>query len=67
MISKAQVMAPCAGDCWLDDGANLILLGPPAGGKSHLAAAIGLSLVKNSYRVLYAHDRPRAAVAGWPA
>lgn len=53
MISKAQVMALCAGDRWLDEGANLILFGPPGGGKSHLAAAIGLSLVENGYRVLY--------------
>jgi Fe-S cluster assembly ATPase SufC len=33
-------MALCAGDRWLDEGANLILFGPPGGGKSHLAAAI---------------------------
>lgn len=54
MISKAQVMALTAGDRWLDEGANLILFGPPGGGKSHLAAAIGLALVENGYRVLYA-------------
>jgi DNA replication protein DnaC len=53
MVSKAQVMALCAGDRWLDEGANLILFGPPGGGKSHLAAAIGLALVENGYRVLY--------------
>ncbi len=53
MISKAQVMALTAGDRWLDQGANLILFGPPGGGKSHLAAAIGLALVENGYRVLY--------------
>ena len=45
MISKAQVMAMCAGDGWLEQGANLILFGPPGGGKTHLAAAIGLALV----------------------
>jgi DNA replication protein DnaC len=54
MISKAQVMALTAGDRWLDEGANLILFGPPGGGKSHLAAAIGLALVENGYRVLHA-------------
>lgn len=54
MISKAQVMALTAGDRWLDEGANLILFGPPGGGKSHLAAAIGLALVESGYRVLYA-------------
>jgi DNA replication protein DnaC len=53
MLSKAQVMALCAGDRWLDEGANLILFGPPGGGKSHLAAAIGLTLVENGWRVLY--------------
>lgn len=53
MISKAQVMALTAGDRWIDEGANLILFGPPGGGKSHLAAAIGLALVENGYRVLY--------------
>jgi DNA replication protein DnaC len=53
MVSKAQVMALCAGDRWLDEGANLILFGPPGGGKSHLAAAIGLALVEKGYRVLY--------------
>lgn len=53
MISKAQVTALCAGDRWLDEGANLILFGPPGGGKSHLAAAIGLALIEHGWRVLY--------------
>jgi DNA replication protein DnaC len=39
MVSKAQV--------------NLIMFGPPGGGKSHLAAALGLVLVENGARVLY--------------
>ena len=46
-------MALTAGDQWLAEGANLILIGPPGGGKSHLSAAIGLALVENGYRVLY--------------
>lgn len=53
MISRAQVMALCAGDAWLDKGANLILLGPPGGGKSHLSSAIGLSLLEKGWRVLF--------------
>jgi len=53
MISKAQVMALCAGDVWLDKGANLILFGPPGGGKSHLCSAIGLALLEKGYRVLF--------------
>ena len=53
MISKAQVMAVAAGDAWLKIGANLLLFGPPGGGKSHLAAAIGLALVENGWKVLF--------------
>jgi len=30
-----------------------LLFGPPGGGKSHLAAAIGLALVENGWRVLF--------------
>ena len=54
MISRAQVMAMCSGDVWLEKGANLILFGPPGGGKSHLAAAIGLALIEKGWRVLFA-------------
>ena len=53
MISKAQVMAITAGDSWLEKGANLLLFGPPGGGKSHLASAIGLALVENGWRVMF--------------
>jgi len=53
MISKAQVMAICAGDSWLENGANLILFGPPGGGKSHLSSAIGLALIEKGWRVLF--------------
>jgi DNA replication protein DnaC len=53
MLSKAQVMALVAGDGWLDNGANLLVFGPPGGGKSHLAAAIGLGLIENGWRVLF--------------
>ena len=54
MISKAQVSALCAGDGWIEKGANLLLFGPPGGGKSHLASAIGLALVEKGWRVLFA-------------
>ena len=54
MISRAQVMALCSGDSWLEKGANLIMFGPPGGGKSHLAAAIGLALIEKGWRVLFA-------------
>ncbi|RWR27324.1 hypothetical protein D2T31_16860 [Sinirhodobacter populi] len=54
MISKAQITAMAAGDSWLAKGANVLLFGPPGGGKSHLAAAIGLALIENGWRVLFA-------------
>ena len=44
MISKAHVMAICAGDSWIGKGANLILIGGPGG---------GLALVENGWRVLF--------------
>jgi DNA replication protein DnaC len=53
MVSKAQVTALAAGDSWLENGANVLLFGPPGAGKSHLAAAIGLALVENGWRVLF--------------
>ncbi|HTW29895.1 MAG TPA: IS21-like element helper ATPase IstB [Acetobacteraceae bacterium] len=53
MVSKAQVMALAAGDAWLNQGANLLLFGPPGGGKSHLAAALGFALVEAGWRVLF--------------
>ena len=54
MVGKAQIMALAAGDGWLDKGANIIMFGPPGGGKTHLAAALGLALVENGWRVLFA-------------
>lgn len=53
MISKAQVIALAAGDAWIKKGANLLFFGGPGGGKSHLAAALGLALVENGWRVLF--------------
>src|SRR5438105_7744499 len=50
VVSKAQVMALAAGDAWLNNGANLLLFGPPGGGKN-LAAALGFALVENGWRV----------------
>jgi DNA replication protein DnaC len=53
MISRAQITAIVAGDAWLEKGANLLLFGPPGGGKSHLASAIGLALIENGWKVLF--------------
>ncbi|TCG03011.1 AAA family ATPase, partial [Paraburkholderia steynii] len=54
MVSRAHISALCAGDGWLRNGTNLILLGPSGGGKSHLSSAIGLSLLENGWKVLFA-------------
>ena len=54
MVSKAQVMALSQGDAWLAKGANILLFGPPGGGKSHLSAALGLALIENGWRVFFA-------------
>src|SRR5213076_1835512 len=53
-VSKAQVMALASGDAWLEKGANVLLFGPPGGGKSHLSAALALALVENGWRVMFA-------------
>src|SRR5580693_5719468 len=45
--------APAAGEAWLEKGANLLCFGPPGGGKSHLAAALGMALVEKGWRVLF--------------
>ena len=71
MISKAQVQALAAGDAWIEKGANLLcLFGPPGGGKSHLAAALGLALIEKGWRVLFTRTttssrnfRSRAAIS----
>jgi len=39
MVSKAQITALAAGDAWLKKGANLLLFGPPGGGKSQVSIA----------------------------
>ncbi len=53
-ISKAQVLALAAGDAGIEKGANLLCFGPPGGGKSHLAAALGRALIEKGWRVLFA-------------
>ena len=54
MISKAQVMALAAGDSWLEKGANLLAVRPARRRQvAILAAALGLALVENGWRVLF--------------
>jgi DNA replication protein DnaC len=52
MLPKAQFSALAEGDAWLGNGDNVLLFGPPGGGKSHLASALGLALVERGWRVL---------------
>ena len=50
-VSKAHVTAIIEGDGWIEQGANLLLFGPPGVGKSHLICAIGNGLIDSGYRV----------------
>jgi DNA replication protein DnaC len=52
-VSKALVMALTASDAWLDQGANLLLFGPPGVGKTHLIASVGHALVERGKRVYF--------------
>ncbi len=38
---------------WVANGDNLILLGPPGVGKTHLAIALGIEAIKNGYKTLF--------------
>lgn len=50
-VSKAHVTALVEGDGWIEQGANLLLFGPPGVGKSHLVCAIGNGLIDRGFRV----------------
>ena len=52
-ISKAHVTALVEGDGWVEQGANILLFGPPGVGKSHLVCAIGNGLIDRGFRVLF--------------
>ena len=53
LLSKAHVTALVTGDGRLSQGANIILFGSPGGGKTHLAAGIGMALIERGFRVLF--------------
>jgi DNA replication protein DnaC len=47
---QVQVLASCH---FIEHGDNVIVLGPPGVGKTHLAASLGLKAIGNGYRVLF--------------
>lgn len=50
-ITKARALELARGGDWIHQGHNLLIFGPHGVGKTHLAAAIGDTLVSNGYRV----------------
>lgn len=53
-VSKALVTAMIEADAWLEQGANLLVFGPPGVGKTHLIAGVGHALVERGKRVYFA-------------
>ena len=48
---QLQALATCR---FVETGENVILLGPPGVGKTHLAVGLGLKAIQHGYRVLFA-------------
>jgi len=38
---------------WVDNGENVLLLGPPGVGKTHLAVGLGIEAIRRGYRTLF--------------
>lgn len=52
-VSKAHIAALAEGDAWIEQGANLLLFGPPGAGKTHLLSGICHALIDRGWRVLF--------------
>jgi DNA replication protein DnaC len=48
-----KVVRELATGRYLDHGENVLLLGPPGGGKTHLAVALGMKACEQGHRVLF--------------
>ena len=52
-VSKALVTALIDGDSWLEQGANLLVFGPPGVGKTHSIASVAHALIERGKRVFF--------------
>ena len=52
-VDRAQIARLEAGG-WLAEARNIVLLGPPGTGKTHLATALGVAAARQGQRVLFA-------------
>jgi DNA replication protein DnaC len=49
-----QQIAALASGAFLSEARNIVLLGPPGTGKTHLASGLGVTAARHGYRVLFA-------------